>query len=97
VGFLIYHRKIFQHQVFKEDVIEPLLLFGGIATLLILVYLLIPVPSMSSNAEQASLNDFTFPTNSNSRSIPVLYGTVWVSGNIIYYNNLLSLKIKACS
>lgn len=52
---------------------------------------------MSSNAEQASLNDFTFPTNSNSRSIPVLYGTVWVSGNIIYYNNLLSLKIKACS
>jgi len=68
-----------------------------VAVILILVYLLIPVPQINQNAESAGLNDFSFPTNSNSRSIPILYGTCWVSGNVIWYGNLKSYEIEACS
>ena len=65
--------------------------------MLVAVYLLIPVPNMTSGVKSAGLNDFTFPTNSNARFIPILYGTIWFSGNILYYGNLQSSEIKACS
>jgi len=97
VVFLLYRKKIYQHQVFKEEKIDPITLLVVVTVVLLLVYLLVPTPNMDANAEKAGLNDFTFPTNSNSRSVPVLYGTSWVSGNILYYNNLISLEIKACS
>jgi len=64
---------------------------------MVIVYLLIPVPQISSNAEVASLDDFTFPTNSRSRAVPILYGTVWTAGNNIFYCCLESKEIQACS
>jgi len=64
---------------------------------MIVVYLLIPVPQINSNAESASLDDFTFPTNSRSRAVPILYGTVWTAGNNIFYCCLESKEIQACS
>jgi hypothetical protein len=64
---------------------------------MIIAYLLIPTPQINQNAEAAGLNDFQFPTNSKSRAIPILYGTVWTPGNNIFYCCLKSYKIKACS
>ena len=64
---------------------------------MVVVYLLIPVPQINNNAESASLDDFTFPTNSKSRAVPILYGTVWANGNNIFYCCLNSLPIQACS
>jgi len=63
---------------------------------MIIVYLLIPTPQINRNAEAASLDDFTFPTNSRSRAVPILYGTVWAAGNNIFYCCLQSHEIKAC-
>ena len=64
---------------------------------MVVAYILTPVPQINNNAESASLDDFTFPTNSKSRAVPILYGTVWANGNNIFYCCLNSLPIQACS
>ena len=64
---------------------------------MLVAYVLTPVPQINDNAESASLDDFTFPTNSKSRAVPILYGTVWANGNNIFYCCLNSLPIQACS
>ena len=64
---------------------------------MVVAYVLTPVPQINDNAESASLDDFTFPTNSKSRAVPILYGTVWANGNNIFYCCLNSLPIQACS
>jgi len=64
---------------------------------MVVIYLLIPTPHINNNAEAASLDDFTFPTNSRSRAVPILYGTVWTAGNNIFYCCLKSHEIQACS
>jgi len=72
------------------------LLFLLIAVLLIAVYLLMPTPQDQA-PEKAGLDDFTFPDNSNWRAIPVLYGTMWLHGNVLEYCCLKTRKIEACS
>ncbi len=71
------------------------LLFLLIAVLLIAVFLFMPGPQ-DQTPEAAGLNDFNFPTNSNLRAMPILYGTVWVAGNILEYCCLSTRKIEAC-
>lgn len=59
---------------------------------LIGAYLLAPKPSLpSSNAN--SLDDFNVTTNSNSRVIPEVFGTVEIKGNVIWYGDLRSKEI----
>ena len=79
-----------------------LFVLGGFLILtvgMLLAYMLIPTPSsdMGQQPSAAGLNDINFTTNSNGRSIPILYGTVWVSGNILYYGNLKVTPIYVCS
>jgi amino acid permease len=73
-----------------------LLLFLFIAVLLIAVFLLMPTPQDQA-AEAAGLDDFQFPDNSNWRAIPVLYGTMWLHGNVLEYCCLTRRKIEACA
>lgn len=71
--------------------------FIALTILMVIVYLLLPVPSPDMKAEAAGMNDFNFPTNSRSRAVPILYGTVWTPGNNIYYCCLQKQEIQACS
>lgn len=46
----------------------------------------------------ASLEDFDAPTAEEGRPIPVIFGTVWVTGpNVIWYGNLRTQEIKTKS
>lgn len=77
---------------------EPqLALLGLIAGLLIttaLQVLLAPKPELE-NAKAASLEDFDFPTASEARKIPVVWGTVRLNApNVIWYGDLTSTRIR---
>ncbi len=67
-----------------------------------LSYVLRPKPSaMQGTAPKpAGISEFSFPTASESRSIPVLFGTRWISGpNVVWYGDLKAAAIveTACS
>lgn len=65
-----------------------------IAVLLIAAYFLWPTPAVpSSDAGKASLDDFSFPTNSNGRVIPEVFGTCHLYGNIIWAGDLTAVPI----
>ena len=70
-------------------------LFILITVLLVATYLLLPEPT-EPTPDRAGLDEFSFPDNSNWRAIPVLYGTVWLHGNVLEYCCLSSKPIKAC-
>lgn len=63
----------------------------ALAIVLIIVFLLMPTPKtgMDGNA----LNNFDYPTASNGRVIPELFGTARLSGNVIWYGDLRSEEI----
>ena len=43
----------------------------------------------------AALEDFDAPTAEEGRAIPVVFGTVWVTGpNVIWYGDLRSTAIR---
>ena len=50
-----------------------------------------PTPNMSNSS---GLNNFDYPTNSNGRAIPELFGTAKLSGNVIWCGDLRSKKIE---
>lgn len=61
----------------------------------ILSYLLQPKPE---NAKPAALGDFNVPTADPNRSIPVVFGTVWVEDpNVVWYGDLLADPIRNSS
>ena len=67
-----------------------LLLF---AVLFVLSELLRPKPEME-DAKPAGLGDFNFPTATEGRAIPLVWGTVRISGpNVIWYGNLFTQAI----
>lgn len=44
--------------------------------------------------KSAALGEFTVPTAEESRSIPVVFGKVWVSGpNVVWYGDLQIVPI----
>ncbi|AIR80131.1 TPA: phage tail protein [Campylobacter fetus subsp. venerealis] len=56
-------------------------------------FFLMPTAKMQ-DAKAAGFDDFTYPTNSNSRLIPEIFGTVECHGNIIYAGQLSSYAIE---
>ncbi|MCI6988403.1 MAG: hypothetical protein MR902_02385 [Campylobacter sp.] len=64
------------------------------AVALVAVYLLMPTPTME-NAKSVGLDEFSFPTNSNGRVVPEVFGTCHVHGNIIWYGDLRSKEIRS--
>lgn len=53
-----------------------------------------PKPNFE-NARPAGLGDFTFPTATEGRAVPVIWGKVKVTGpNLIWYGNLRTVVIK---
>lgn len=56
-------------------------------------FLLMPKPQ-TQNAKKPSMSDFDFTTNSNTRTIPELFGTAKLSGNLIAAGDLKSYPIK---
>ena len=62
--------------------------------LFVLSDLLRPKPDLE-NAKPSGLGDFQFPTATEGRSVPLLWGTVQVTGpNVVWYGNLLQVPIK---
>jgi len=70
-----------------------LVLFIVTAVLLAASYFFTPSPKMQ-NAKKAALNEFDFPTNSNARVIPEIFGRCEVHGNIIYSGGMKATAIR---
>jgi hypothetical protein len=63
------------------------------AVTLILSEMLRPKPQVD-NAKPAGLSDFQFPTASDSRPVPIVWGTAWISGpNVVDYGDLQIVPI----
>ena len=79
---------------------KPILALGFFALLIIyavlfvLAELLKPKPNLE-NQKPSGLGDFNFPTATESRSVPLIWGTVMCQGpNVIWYGNLTQKAIK---
>lgn len=64
----------------------------GLVVAFTAAFLLLPSAKMQ-DAKAAGFDEFTYPTNSNSRVIPEIFGTVEAHGNIIYAGQLSSNPI----
>ncbi|CUU83228.1 Uncharacterised protein [Campylobacter hyointestinalis subsp. hyointestinalis] len=64
----------------------------GLVVAFTAAFLLLPSAKMQ-DAKAAGFDEFTYPTNSNSRVIPEIFGTVEAHGNIIYAGQLSSSPI----
>ena len=67
--------------------------FAIIGLVFALVFLLLPKPK-ANMPNSSGLNNFDYPTNSNGRAIPELFGTAKLSGNVIWCGDLRSKKIE---
>lgn len=63
-----------------------------IAVALIAVFFMAPAATQA--ASSAGLNDFSYPTASSDRVIPEIYGTVELTGNVLWYGDLSAEEIK---
>lgn len=57
-------------------------------------YLLAPPPK-TENSKAIGLDEFSVPSNSNGRVVPIIFGTVELKGNCLWYGVLRSKEIKA--
>ena len=64
------------------------------AVALVAVYLMMPTPTMD-NASSPGLDDFNYPTNSNGRVVPEVFGTCHIRGNVIWYGDLRRKEIRS--
>lgn len=72
--------------------VEPLTVLVYIA-LFVLSELLRPKPD-NENAKPASLGDFNFPTATEGRPVPLIWGTVEMKGpNVVWYGDLLQTPV----
>ena len=67
--------------------------FLALAIVMAAAFLLMPTPTPNMSNSSA-LNNFDYPTNSNGRAIPELFGTAKLSGNVIWCGDLRSKKIE---
>ena len=67
--------------------------FLALAIVMAAVFLLMPTPT-TNMPNSSGLNNFDYPTNSNGRAIPELFGTAKLSGNVIWCGDLRSKKIE---
>ncbi len=64
------------------------------AVLFVLSELLRPKPQME-DAKPAGLGDFNFPTATEGRAVPLVWGTVRIAGpNVVWYGNLFTQAIS---
>lgn len=67
-----------------------------IAVLIISAFVAIALAPKPPKPKPASLSDFDIPTAEEGRPIPVVFGTVLVTGpNVIWYGDLRTKAIKA--
>ena len=65
-----------------------------IVVLFLLSQLFAPKPK-TENARPAGMGDFSFPTTSSSRAVPIAWGTVKINGgNVMWYGNLIQFPIE---
>lgn len=69
-----------------------------LAVLVVSAYVSAALAPKPPKPKPASLTDFEIPTAEEGRPIPVVFGTVWVTGpNVIYYGGLRTKPIKVSS
>jgi len=72
---------------------------GFVALLIIMVVSIVVATSLAPKTEPpkpASLEDFKLPTAEPGRSIPVVFGTVMVTGpNVVWYGDLYAARIRS--
>jgi hypothetical protein len=64
-----------------------------ITSIVVSVIMLALIPEID-NATPSGTEDFQIPDNSESRVVPVIYGTVLVAGNAIYFGGLRQTNIE---
>ena len=67
--------------------------FLALAIVMAAVFLLMPTPTPNI-PNSSGLHNFDYPTNSNGRAVPELFGTAKLSGNVIWCGDLRSKKIE---
>ena len=67
--------------------------FLALAIVMAAVFLLMPTPTPNM-PNSSGLFYFDYPTNSNGRARPELFGTDKLSGNVIWCGDLRSKKIE---
>lgn len=66
-----------------------------LAVLVVSSYVSAALAPKPPKPKPASLTDFDVPTAEEGRPIPVVFGTVWVTGpNVIWYGDLSTKAIK---
>lgn len=84
------------HHAGGEPVLAIINLWVQLAIMIvsaIISYALTPKPP---SPKPAALTDFDVPTAEEGRSIPVIFGTVWIKGpNVLWYGDLRSTPIKS--
>ena len=69
-----------------------------LAILVVSAYVSAALAPKPPKPKPAALTDFEVPTAEEGRPIPVVFGTVWVTGpNVIGYGDLSSTPIKSKS
>lgn len=65
-----------------------------IAVLILAAYISVAMAPKPSPPKPASLEDFDVPTAEQGREVPVVFGTVTITGpNVIWYGNLGTQEI----
>jgi len=64
-----------------------------ITSIVVSVIMLAMIPEIDG-ATPSGTEDFQTPDNSESRVVPVIYGTVLVAGNAIYFGGLRQTNIE---
>lgn len=69
-----------------------------LAILIVSSYVSAALAPKPPKPKPASLTDFDVPTAEEGRPVPVVFGTVWVTGpNVIWYGHLRTEAIKSSS
>ena len=63
-----------------------------VVSIVVSVIMLAMIPEVD-NSTPSGTEDFQTPDNSESRVVPVIYGTVLVAGNAIYFGGLKQINI----
>ena len=64
-----------------------------VVSIVVSVIMLAMIPEVD-NSTPSGTEDFQMPDNSESRVVPVIYGTVLVAGNAIYFGGLKQTNIE---